>query len=523
MRAGRHREGGGRALLLALLVALVLAPLHLPTAEARSPDRLVDAEGRHLPVLHGGWYLWDPYQFRERPDRGGGLTGLDVEVTHAVARVAGFAVDISYRPWRQHIAQLRNGEADIAAGATWTSERAADMHYSQPYRQETNVLYLRRGEAGRYDFDDVAAMLEAFDETAFRLGAIAGFAYADPAINAYIADPDNASRIVLVENDYESFRNLIDGRIDGFLADRLVAATSAWRGGWRDRVEAHPHRVSVDIHFMFSKATVPPATVRRFDAAIETLEASGEMRRIVGNYVFPILLAQTLDSRWFTIFDIIGTVAFALSGVLIARREQYSILGALVLAALPAVGGGAMRDVLVGREPLAVLATPLYLALVGGTVLAGFVVIRALRLLQRRGALPARLEAIGGHRLVRDLYQVSDAVGIAAFTVTGVAVAVGARAEPIWLWGPLLAMLTAAGGGILRDLVRQAGGIASLKTELYAEVPLLWGLVLSLFLAWQTSRPDPDQLVLAVIVTMVGAFATRMTAVLLRLRSPTFA
>lgn len=522
---GARRQAGRRrwAAILVALVGLSLAASALPGAEASQAERRIDEEGRHLPVLRGGWYLWDPYQFTEARGGAGVLTGLDVEITRAVARAAGFAVDYSYRPWRQHIAQLRAGEADIAAGATWTPDRAADMHYSRPYRQETNVLYLPRGDAGRYPFDDVAGMLGTFRATGFRLGVIAGFAYADPAVNAYVADPDNAGNIVFAENDYENFRNLIDGRIDGFLADRLVAATSAWRGGWRDRVDEHALRFTVDIHFMFSKATVPLDTVRRFDEAIAELETSGEARRIVSNYVFPILLAQTLDSRWFTIFDIIGTVAFALSGVLIARRERYSLLGALVLAALPAVGGGAMRDLLVGREPLAVLATPLYLALVGATVLAGFVAIRALRLVQRHGLVPARIEALGRHRIVRDLFEVSDAIGIAAFTVTGVAVAVGAGTEPLWIWGPLLAMVTAAGGGILRDLVRQAGGIASLKTELYAEVPLIWGLILSLYLVWQTPRLDPDQFVLAVIATMVGAFATRMAAVLLRLRSPAFA
>jgi len=80
------------------------------------------------------------------------------------------------------------------------------------------------------------------------------------------------------------------------------------------------------------------------------------------------------------------------------------------------------------------------------------------------------LETLGRHRGFRDLYEVSDALGIAAFTVTGVAVAISARLDPLWLWAPLLAMLTAAGGGMLRDLVQQAGKLASLHREFYAEV-----------------------------------------------------
>ena len=90
------------------------------------------------------------------------------------------------------------------------------------------------------------------------------------------------------------------------------------------------------------------------------------------------------------------------------------------------------------------------------------------------------------------------------------------------LWGPLLAMTTAAGGGILRDLVRQSGNIASLRGEFYAEVPLLWGFALSLYLTWNTPRLEAEQLGLGVVVTLVGAFATRMVAVLFRMRSPVF-
>lgn len=509
------------------IVLLIGLGSSVPGFVARSEGApVIDEKGRHLPVLRSGWSLWDPYQFVEMRSDGKVLTGLDVELTRAIARAAGFAVKHSYRPWDRLIAEIRSGEADIASGATWSAERAEFGHFSRPYRQEIDVLYLPRGEAVRHAFRDVPGMLRTFRETGFRLGLISGFTSADPAINAYIADPANAERIVPADNHYENFRDLIVGRIDGILADRLGAATCAWRGGWRELVEEHPLRITTDVRFLFGKKTVPIETVHRFDQAIAALDANGETRRVIQAYLSPIVLAQTIDRSWFKVLDIVGTIAFALSGVLIAVRERYSLFGALLLAALPAVGGGVVRDLLVGRETLTVLASPIYLGLVGATVLAGFLAIHALHLARRCGCLPdrieARIEALARHRLVGGMYEVSDAVGIAVFTVTGVAAAVSAKTAPIWLWGPLLATLTAAGGGILRDLVRQSGNIASLRGEFYAEVPLIWGLLLSLCLVWQTPRLDPNQFILAVIITMAGAFATRMTAVLLRLRSPQF-
>jgi polar amino acid transport system substrate-binding protein len=309
-----------------------------PAAEASESNPAVDETGRALPVLRGGWFLWNPYQFLESREGNRKLTGMDVDFTRALAHATGFEVDYSYRPWHQHIAQLRNGAADIASGATWAPERAAFMHYSKPYRQETNVLYLPRGVASRHRFSDTGGMLQMFRSSGFRLGVISGYVFADPAINAYVADPENAARITFADNDYDNFRNLMSGRIDGFIADRLVAATTAWRGGWRDKVEEHPVRITVDIHLVFSKATVPVETVQRFDQAIQTLQNNGETQRIFGHYIAPLLLAQAIDRSWFALLDVIGTIAFALSGILIAARERYSLLGALILAALPAVG-----------------------------------------------------------------------------------------------------------------------------------------------------------------------------------------
>ncbi len=517
---------GTRLLLVLWIVVLMCLGSSFPVFAASEVVQAIDEKGRHLSVLRGGWFLMEPYQFVEMRSDGKVLTGLDVELTRAIARAAHLEIKYGYLPWSRHIAEIRSGNTDIASGVTWSAERAEFGHFSRAYRQEVDVLYLPREEVSRYPFRDVPGMLRTFRETGFRLGVISGFTSADPAIDAYVADPANAERIVVADNHYENIRDLIEGRIDGILADRLCAATCAWRGGWRDLVEEHPLSITTDVHFLFSKKTVPVEIVRRFDEAIAALEANGETGRIIHAYLAPIVLAQTIDKSWFKVLDIIGTIAFALSGVLIAVRERYSLFGALLLATLPAVGGGIVRDLLVRRETLTVLASPIYLGLVGATVLAGFFVIHAMHLARRYGWLPNRIEArIAGltqHRLVGGLYEVSDAVGIAVFTVSGVAVAVSSKTTPIWLWGPLLATLTAAGGGILRDVMRQSGNIASLRGEFYAEVPMIWGLLLSLCLVWQTPRLHPNEFILAVVITMIGAFATRMVAVLLRLRSPQF-
>ncbi len=86
-------------------------------------------------------------------------------------------------------------------------------------------------------------------------------------------------------------------------------------------------------------------------------------------------------------------------------------------------------------------------------------------------------------------------------------------AEPLWLWGPLYAVISGAGGGILRDVIRADGPISVLQTSFYVEVCVLWGLLLSLTVYWLAQEERPELLRLAVVCTVAGALLTRMVAV----------
>ena len=97
-------------------------------------------------------------------------------------------------------------------------------------------------------------MLDTFAKQKFRLGVVAGFVYADSRVNDFISNPAHSDWIVPVASDAENLRNLLAGAIDGFLADRIAAATTAWRRNAGARIEEHPLRFSTDIRFMLSRA-----------------------------------------------------------------------------------------------------------------------------------------------------------------------------------------------------------------------------------------------------------------------------
>ena len=160
------------------------------------------------------------------------------------------------------------------------------------------------------------------------------------------------------------------------------------------------------------------------------------------------------------------------------------------------------------------LRSPISLFVVIGLVLISFVLIR---ILPRVGRIPEWMR-------MAPVIDVLDAIALAAYTVVGVIVAVETRCEPLILWGPALSALTGAGGSILRDVVRGDTTHPTLRRSVYAEIAIVWGLALSIFITnyASSSTYDPFKLQVAVLLTMLGALATRLLVMRRRISAPLF-
>ena len=98
--------------------------------------------------------------------------------------------------------------------------------------------------------------------------------------------------------------------------------------------------------------------------------------------------------------EMVGVAAFAISGVMVAIESELDMLGALVLGAITSVGGGVIRDVMLGVLPPALFVDPRYVLVAVGVSLAAFIVAlcmgeRFLRHLERLGPLINTLDAVG--------------------------------------------------------------------------------------------------------------------------------
>ena len=138
----------------------------------------------------------------------------------------------------------------------------------------------------------------------------------------------------------------------------------------------------------------------------------------------------------------IGTIAFAISGALVAVGCSLDLFGVLIVGCVTAVGGGMMRDLLIGNIPPQAFLNPYILLVAALTAIGVFIIAYINR--KRFQGLRDTIEAIN---------NVFDAIGLAAFSVTGIEVArVAGYADNVVLT-ITLGVITGIGGGVLRDVL----------------------------------------------------------------------
>ncbi|TYP72529.1 putative membrane protein YeiH [Paenibacillus methanolicus] len=165
-----------------------------------------------------------------------------------------------------------------------------------------------------------------------------------------------------------------------------------------------------------------------------------------------------VDMDVFTIFSIIGTIAFAVSGAIVAMEEEYDILGVYVLGLVTAFGGGVIRNLLIG-VPVTTLWTQ-------GMLLKTAVVAMTIAFI-----LPVRW--IQHWRRSEAFF---DAIGLSAFAIQGALYATGKHPLSAVI---VAAMLTGIGGGMIRDVLAGRKPLV-LRDEIYAVWAMLAGAAVGL-------------------------------------------
>ncbi|MBQ9973949.1 MAG: TRIC cation channel family protein [Oscillospiraceae bacterium] len=156
------------------------------------------------------------------------------------------------------------------------------------------------------------------------------------------------------------------------------------------------------------------------------------------------------------IMELIGTIAFTISGALIAVRCGLDLFGVVLVGCITSVGGGIMRDLLLGKTPPSIFSNVIVLAIATITSLVVFII--SYFNAGKFESFEKRIESIN---------NIFDAVGLATFSATGTEMACNSGFLDMAVFSISMGVLTGIGGGIIRDILVDSTPYV-LKKHIYA-------------------------------------------------------
>lgn len=185
------------------------------------------------------------------------------------------------------------------------------------------------------------------------------------------------------------------------------------------------------------------------------------------------------------IFDFIGTFAFAISGIRLASAKQFDLFGAYVVGVVTAIGGGTLRDLMLGVTPIW-MTNPMYL--ICSAIALIWVIVFGKRLIHQQNT-----------------FFIFDTIGLALFTVVGVEKAL-ALGFPLWV-AVIMGTITGAAGGVFRDVFINEIPLIFRK-EIYALACIIGGLCYGLC-DWIGMDVMLSQVLSGISVFLVRIFAVK--------------
>ena len=195
--------------------------------------------------------------------------------------------------------------------------------------------------------------------------------------------------------------------------------------------------------------------------------------------------------------ELIGTVAFAVSGAVISINKRFDIFGVLVCAVTTALGGGVLRDIMVANLPPVMFRQEIYVVVAALSALAVFFFARRSKESFRENT-----------RRADGLFNLFDAVGLGVFTVVGINTAIAQGYADNAFFAVFLGVTTGCGGGVLRDvMVREVPGLFT--ERVYAVASIAGGLVYYLLEVVLETQPIVSVLSGVVITVALRVLAAK--------------
>lgn len=190
--------------------------------------------------------------------------------------------------------------------------------------------------------------------------------------------------------------------------------------------------------------------------------------------------------------DILGTITFAISGVLVAMEKKLDLFGVFIIAFVTAVGGGTLRDLLIGSTPVAWMQNSTYVFVILSTVVFAILFRNYLKYFRKSLFL-------------------FDTIGIGLYTMVGIEKGLGAGLIPIMCIA--LGTITASFGGVIRDILCNEIPVI-FRREIYATACILGGV------AYFLLRKLPIENTYAYLAAIIVVIGIRILAVVFKIALP---
>ena len=172
---------------------------------------------------------------------------------------------------------------------------------------------------------------------------------------------------------------------------------------------------------------------------------------------------MSIDELVGLMFEMVGTVAFAISGAMVAIKKRVDVFGVVVLSAMTALGGGIVRDILIGHLPPTMFSDYRYVMVAVITSVIVFIIAYIFRESYQKS-----------EKTVDAIKNIFDALGLGVFTVMGAKVAIESGFTVNGILVVCLAVVTGVGGGLIRDVMLMEIPFV-LKKRIYAVASILGG------------------------------------------------
>jgi ABC-type amino acid transport substrate-binding protein/uncharacterized membrane protein YeiH len=447
-----------------------------------------------------GWISRLPYSYQTNNYSISQASGLDIDFIRDLARRLKIKVTLVPINEKDVHKAISNHEIDAILGFPINS--LPNVVWTEPYRQEAYVAYLSANS--KEFFYTPQQLLETISE-ANPLGLTPLRNLGDVALNDFISNPKNSTKIHTAHTESDLLEEFLQGSLNVFIGDRIVFSTLLHKlHQWK-----YVREINLDLNKQIAlgilKHSPLAEKLKDINLQITAMHKDGKIDRLFTEYLTPAVLMHTIDEGWLRLIELIGVVSFAIYAFIHGFYRHMAFVKTVGFSIVVVFIGPVLKDILTTGH-IEFFKNPYYLSVVIGIIFVAHAIISTLRSLSYRQIRTY----IFSENKDRWIQEITCALGLASYTVSGVLYAI-TSAETSWFWEGLLGTITATSGLLIAHELYK---LPSKINFLFVEISFGWGTLLALYftLSRSTINFDQESIFMAVMTTLFGIFLSRMLA-----------